>query len=371
LSNKVLIPGARPFRKPGRLGVIIVGLSGGVDSSVAAYLLKRQGWEVFGATAVLWPGSLCCGDESIAEAKRTAKILDIPHQLINVIPQFGAQVIQPFVDYYYQGKTPNPCTVCNRTIKFGEFFAKAKQELNLKGSVFFGTGHYAGIQESRERFLIRKGRDSRKDQSYMLYALTQEQLVRTVFPLAKLTKTQVRKIAARAGLDAQERPESQDACFVGGDYKKFIQEFSGVQPRPGQFLHVSGKVLGEHQGIPFYTIGQRRGLGVAFNEPLYVVAIDVRKNEVILGAKKDLLDDCFTVQEINWLAEPPQRKFVAQIKVRYNSPAIRGIIDPLSGLIKLSKKIEAITPGQAAVFYRGSTVVGGGIIAKEEVYGRK
>jgi tRNA-specific 2-thiouridylase len=351
---------------------VIVGLSGGVDSAVAAYLLRSQGYEVYGATAVLWPGSLCCGDESIAEAKNTAKYLNIPHVLINVIPQFGSQVIQPFIDAYYRGTTPNPCTICNRMIKFGVFFDQAVKELKLSGTVLYATGHYAEVVKRRGNILIKKGKDKRKDQSYMLYNLMREQLQRTIFPLRGLTKDKVRAIAKKAGISVHERAESQDACFVNGDYKQFIQDFSGKIPTKGKFIHLDGTILGEHNGIPFYTLGQRRGLGIAYKEPLYVVAIKPETNEIVVGPKAAISAKKFAVTDCNWLIPPPTRKIVAHIKVRYNSPAVRGIIDPQSGLVALTKSVEAITPGQAAVFYQRNCVIGGGTIAKikEAAYGK-
>lgn len=344
---------------------ILIGLSGGVDSAVAAYLLQKAGHRVFAATAMVWPNSRCCSDSAILEAQQVAHYLGLEHWVIDVVNEFNQEVVAPFVQDYYAGRTPNPCTRCNRYSRFAVFFERAKAQVQAKHpevqDLKIATGHYLTVVQKKNRFLLEKGRDVKKDQSYMLYDLTQEQLSRLLTPLGKYKKEAVRKIAKKAGLAVHEKPDSMEACFTDGDYRAFILNYADKQPAPGEFVLADGSVIGQHQGIPYYTIGQRRGLNVSWKQPLYVLEIDPKKNRVVLGTKKELLKNNCTVKEINWLIEKPKKAIRAEIKVRYNTKPVKGLITP-EGLVKLSKAVEAITPGQVAAFYQGKILIGGGVI---------
>lgn len=343
----------------------MIGLSGGVDSAVTAYLLKKAGHRVFAATALVWPNSRCCSDSAILEAQKVAQQLGLEHWVIDVVNEFNQDVVAPFVESYYAGQTPNPCTRCNRYSRFAVFFERARAKVQEKypeiTELKIATGHYLSVVQKKDRFLLKKGKDQNKDQAYMLYDLTQEQLSRLITPLGKYKKADVRKIAKRAGLSVHEKPDSMDACFTDGDYRAFVLNYADKPPTPGDFVLSDGVFVGKHQGIPYYTIGQRRGLNLSWKEPLYVLQLDTVKNRVILGTKKELLKNNCTVKEINWLIEKPKKTIRAEIAVRYNSQPIKGTVSP-EGVIFLSKVVEAITPGQVAAFYQGKYLIGGGII---------
>jgi tRNA-specific 2-thiouridylase len=337
---------------------VVVAMSGGVDSSVAAFLLKREGYDVTGITMKLWE------TQSAAGARMTASALGIRHHVVDLRKSFRRDVVGYFCSEYLHGRTPNPCIICNNRIKFGVLMDKAKS----LGTRLLATGHYVRLYRSLNgRYRIREGADKLKDQSYFLFDLRQRQLACLLFPLGKYTKDEVRDIAAEAGLILPgHMRESQDICFLtGGDYRRFLKrECKGI--RPGKVKDLSGECLGSHKGIAFYTIGQRQGLGIAAGKPLYVVKLDAGKNEVVLGSAKDVRARELTATGISWMGiDNPCRPFRALAKIRYNHKKSPCRIIPLS-----SRKVKvifdspqhAITPGQAFVFYRGQDVAGGGWI---------
>jgi tRNA-specific 2-thiouridylase len=357
-------------------------MSGGVDSSVAACLLKEQGYEVIGATMRMWrreetknPDG-CYGAQHVEDARRVAEQIRIPFYVFNLEEEFEREVIQYFCDEYGKGRTPNPCVLCNEKVKFGAFSKKA---LELEADTI-STGHYARVEydEKMGRTLLKKGSDKKKDQSYVLFSLKQEQFRRTLFPLGEYRKEEVRRRARELGLRVHDKPESQEVCFVeGGSYHPFLQERLKGAIEPGPILDKSGKVLGTHRGVAFYTIGQRRGLGLAKGVPFYVIGIDREKNAIIVGEEKDAFADSFLVGSLNWIVVPRERDpLAAQVKIRYNHPGSDAVLswtgdDEVE--VKFNTPQKAITPGQAAVFYDGDTVLGGGwireVIKSDEVMG--
>jgi len=350
---------------------VLVAMSGGVDSSLTAFLLKEQGYDVIGATMQLWrevghgnPAE-CLGPDHIEDAKQVANHLSIPFHVVNLEEEFEREVIQYFCREYGEGRTPNPCVLCNKTIKFGAFFKRA-QEL---GADYLATGHYARLvyDEKDKRFLLRKGCDKKKDQSYFLFALSQGQFSQTLFPLGEHHKDQVRKRVLQLGLRVHNKPESQEICFIHEDsYHPFLWERLKGTVEPGPIMDREGNVLGNHKGIAFYTIGQRRGLGLAKGIPVYVIGIDRERNAIIVGEEKEVLADTFTVDSLNWIVSPKEGfPLSAQVKIRYNHPGAEAILTEISPdtlEVKFTTPQKAITPGQAAVFYDGETVLGGGWI---------
>ncbi len=352
---------------------VVVAMSGGVDSSVAAALLKEQGYEVTGATMRLWPG----GDkaelskvwaEMETEAKRVADNLGISHYVFDLREVFDRQVVADFCREYNQGRTPNPCVRCNKYIKFGAFLERTKQ----MGADFVATGHYAKIeyQKTTGRYLLQKASDRKKDQSYFLAMLTQDQLRNILLPLAQLTKQQVRKIAEDLRLPVSNKPESQEICFIASNhYGDFLRAYIPQTTMPGPILDTQGGVLGEHQGLLFYTIGQRKGLGISSNRPLYVIAIDPGKNAIIVGTKHQVYADGFLAGQVNWLAiEQPRESIEVKAKIRAQHREAEAIVTPWDEkqvCVKFKRPQQAITPGQTVVFYDKETVVAGGVI--EEV----
>lgn len=352
---------------------VLVAMSGGVDSSVAAALLKEQGFQVEGATMELWPcsdpvytgGSAFCNVSAVEDARRVARVLGIPHHVIDVKSEFLEKVVNDFVDEYTGGRTPNPCVVCNREIKFGAFMRKA---LEL-GVDYIATGHYVQkkYDDQSGRYLLFKGRDTSKDQTYVLYSLTQDQLRRALFPLGTLTKQEIRELALDYKLPVAEKEDSQEICFIpDNDYRRFLQA-KGAKIISGPFLDVEGNVIGTHRGLPFYTIGQRRGLGLALGFPAYVVAIDSGKNAVIVGSEKHLYSRVVLVKRNNFIPfERLSGSIQAAVKVRYKSVEAQADIAP--GIeegdveVTFQEPQKAVTPGQSAVYYQGDMVIGGGII---------
>ena len=349
----------------------LIAMSGGVDSSVAAAIMVKNGYDCIGATMKLFTdmeNTLECQDpgclsDDAQDAHQVAKRLGFEHFVFDFKHDFEREVISRFVCAYENGNTPNPCIDCNRFIKFRALFDKAK----LLGCDFIVTGHYARIEESGGRYLLKKGIDADKDQSYVLYSLTQQELAHTLFPLGELTKIQVRDTAQQIGLTNSQKPDSQDICFVpDGDYASFIKRYTGKTYPEGDFTDQSGNVLGTHRGIIHYTIGQRKGLGLALPQPMYVKYKDTLNNRIVLSTDSELYSDSLTANDFNWIAyENPGGSFSAQVKTRYKSVPANATVTPLDDKrvkIVFDTPQRAITRGQAAVVYQGDTVVGGGTI---------
>jgi len=351
---------------------VVVAMSGGVDSSTTAWLLKEKGYEVIGATMCI--GMLdrgqkgparCCGSADIEDARRVALQLEIPFYVLNLRDEFEKEIIQYFCNEYVKGRTPNPCIPCNERMKFGSFLKKALE----MGADYVATGHYARLEfdERTNQYLLKKGMDRNKDQSYVLFSLTQEQLRHILLPLGKYRKEEVRRKALQLGLRVHDKHESQEVCFIHEpSYHPFLQERLKESIEPGPIIDTKGRLLGRHRGIPFYTIGQRRGLGLAKGRPLYVVGIDREKNALVVGEEKEVYSDTFIVNAVNWITSPGRPlPFSAQVKIRYNHPGAEALLSP-KGKDELEVKFrspqKAITPGQAAVFYDGEMVLGGGWI---------
>lgn len=359
---------------------VVVAMSGGVDSSVAAALLKEQGYDVIGITMQIWPKSQenpaeenpggCCSLSAVEDARAVAYELGIPYYVVNFRETFEREVIDYFCHEYASGRTPNPCIVCNHRLKFAALLEKA---LAL-GADYVATGHYARVRydKGRGRFLLLKGVDEHKDQSYALYGLTQYQLAHTLFPLGELTKDETRRIAARLGLPVAAKEDSQEICFVpDNDYRGFLRRHIPDKIRPGPFLDRTGRVLGTHKGLPFYTIGQRRGLGVASRDRLYVTGLDPERNAVILGPSEDLYRTGLRAEAVNWVSiAPPVSPLAAAVKVRYNGPETPAEVIPAGEnevVVRFRQPVRAVAPGQAAVFYQKAEVLGGGVIASAGV----
>lgn len=355
---------------------VLIAMSGGVDSSVAAVLLKEQGYEVAGATFKLFDNEdigvqdkirTCCSLDDVQDAKSVAQRLGFRHDVFNFGLQFHSDVITPFAEAYIHGETPNPCIECNRSIKFQKFLKRA---LILEYD-HIATGHYARIEFNEEtgRYLLKKAKDEKKDQSYALYTMTQEELSKTLFPLGNLRKTEIRQIAEKMGFVNAKKPDSQDICFVkDGDYAGFIEKTTGLTVKEGDFIDTEGKFLGKHKGIIHYTIGQRKGLGKTFGKPMYVIKIDSEKNQVTLGSNEDLFSDNLLVGNVNFISiDTLDKPMEVTVKTRYTQPEVPATISPDKDgtvFVKFKDKQRAITPGQAAVFYKGDIVVGGGKIIR-------
>lgn len=354
---------------------VLVAMSGGVDSSAAAVLLQEQGYEVAGATFKLFDNEdigidrtkTCCSLEDVLDAKSVADRLGFRHDVFNFSDLFEKEVILPFAEAYKNGETPNPCVECNRSIKFEKFLERA----SLLDYDYIATGHYARIERdpATGRFLLKKGLDPSKDQSYALYTMTQEELAHTLFPLGNLRKTEIRAIAEEKGFVNARKPDSQDICFVkDGDYAGFLKRTLGVDPAEGDFVDTDGNVIGRHKGIIHYTIGQRKGLGQTFGKPVYVVHIDSDTNRVTLGSNEDLFTKRFTIENVNLISiKRLEEPMEVTVKTRYTSAEVPATIYPAEQgriSVKLTEKQRAVTPGQAAVFYQGDVVVGGGKIMR-------
>ena len=339
---------------------VIVAMSGGVDSSLAAALLKKEGYDVLGITIHHYDGI-----ESLKSAEQTALDLKIPWHVLDFTKEFKTIVIQNFCNEYSAGRTPNPCVICNLKIKFGLLLEKAKS----LGADYLATGHYAinEYDQKSKKFLLKRGVDESKDQSYFLYRLNQDVLPYILFPLGKFKKSQTREFAKKYGLKNYKKEESQEICFIQDDnYRKFLIQNISETINPGKFKDKEGKTLGEHQGIPFYTIGQRKGLGVSLNKRMYVTEINSHKNVIILSDDKDLYKDKLLVKDLNFVSgDKLSNSIRAEVKIRYNSKKSPANISPYHEdevLINFEKRQRAITPGQSAVFYQGDVVIGGGII---------
>ena len=349
-------------------------MSGGVDSSATAALLIEQGYDVIGITLKLWPQDCvnraedkCCGPQAVTDARSVCNKLDIPYYLIDESGEFQKHVIQYFADEYKAGRTPNPCVMCNQNLKFGRLIDRADQ----LGADFIATGHFAGVEKSADgsRMLLKRGRDRRKDQSYFLFSLRQDQLARILFPLGDKTKSDTRDVARHCQLKTADKEESMEICFVpDNNYGGFLQQANLVQKHRGEITDVYGHVLGHHDGIEFYTIGQRRGLGITTAKPVYVVELDPETNRVVVGDESALDRAEFIAERCNWHPfEQLTGPLEVMAKIRYNHPGTDATITPLEGgkvKVKLHTPQRAITPGQAAVFYQDDLVVGGGWIMR-------
>ena len=381
---------------------VLLGMSGGVDSSVAGYLLREQGYDVIGVTMKVWPQDCisraedkCCGPQAIADARGVAHALGIPHYVVDEADQFERVVIDYFASEYQAGRTPNPCVMCNEKLKFGNLWGKAA----ALGCDYIATGHYAIIEHvdatpssrgeecgegAASTFaILRKGIDPRKDQSYFLFSLRQPQLRRALTPLGRMTKPEIRKIARSLGLKIADKIDSQEICFVpGNDYKAFLRSHLGYNEfHRGEIYDVDGNFLGQHDGIELFTIGQRKGLPGGSPRPRYVADLDPETNRVIVGDVEHLICDEFTIDRVNWhvvagigrsavasaKADDPGRSFEATVKIRYNHPGTVATVTPLEhdrARVRLHEPQRAVTPGQAAVIYDDDIVLGGGWICR-------
>ena len=362
----------------------VAAMSGGVDSSVAAALLKRQGYDVVGLMLRLWgepdqPGSAynrCCSPDSIAQARRVAEILDIPFYVLDAQAPFKARVVDFFVDSYVAGVTPNPCIECNRHIRW-DFLLKRALSMD---AAYLATGHYARIRASNTApvgpaypqsplatYQLLKGRDPLKDQSYVLSVMGQPQLAHALFPVGDYTKPQIRQLARDFGLPVADRAESQDLCFLAdNDYRRFIREHAGSAIQPGPIIRSDGQVLGQHTGLPDYTVGQRKGIGVAGPEALYVIGTRPEANALVVGTAAELGGQRLAASRVNWVAgRPPAEPIRAEVKIRYKAAPAWATVTPLPGAqaeVEFEQPLRDITPGQSAVFYEGDICLGGGVI---------
>ncbi len=382
---------------------VLLGMSGGVDSSVAGYLLREQGYEVIGVTMKVWPQDCisraedkCCGPQAVADARGVAHLLGIPHYVVDEADQFEQTVINYFASEYQAGRTPNPCVMCNEKLKFGNLWGKAQ----ALGCDFIATGHYAVVEhpvapQSRDdpgRAILRKGVDPRKDQSYFLFSLRQLQLRRALTPLGKMTKPQIREIAHSLGLKVADKIDSQEICFVpGNDYKAFLRSHLGESEfHRGEIYDADGNFVGEHEGIELFTIGQRKGLPGGSSRPRYVLDLDAETNRVIIGDADDLICGEFEIERANWhavagIGDPSaavspesfrggyNRDIEVTVKIRYSHPGTRATVTPLENhraCVRLHEPQGAVTPGQAAVFYDDDVVLGGGWICRSKALSR-
>ena len=362
---------------------IAVAMSGGVDSSAVAAMLRSEGHNVVGLTMQLWnqrrlaghegmPESVqgrCCSLDDVYDARRVAETIGIPYYVVNQEDRFERDVVRPFIDEYLSGRTPIPCSLCNNHLKFDQLLLVAQQI----GADFLATGHYARVEfdELTGRWLLKRPVDIAKDQTYFLFGLTQDQLSRTLFPLGEMTKPQVRELARSHGLALADKPDSQEICFVpGGDYKNFLnaylEEQDGSLPdTAGELVTTYGRVIGEHGGIHNFTVGQRKGLGVATGSPLYVLQIKGDSRQVVVGNQEDLYSKTLRVHKINFISESPSEPMPVQVKIRHRHQSALATIEMTTEdevLVTFAEPQRAITPGQAAVFYDNEVVVGGGWI---------
>lgn len=353
---------------------VLAAMSGGVDSSVAAALMATEGHEVTGVTLKLWQGPDgeapthgCCTVSDSEDARRVAAGLDIPYYVFDYTDDFASAVVNPFVDSYRNGRTPNPCVECNRSIKFSILLEEASR-LDCDLLV---TGHYARVSHQDGRWRLRRGVDHSKDQSYVLHMLGQHELARTRFPVGEMTKTETRRVAAELGLRNAQKRDSYEICFIRDDYRRFIAQAAPEAVRPGRIVDTSRKQLGEHRGVVNFTVGQRRGLGVAVGEPRYVVELDAHTSTVVIGSARDLLTKAIEVESVSWVngAPPPEAQPECLVQLRVHGEPVRASVapfdaDPDRSTVTFHEPQRSAAPGQAAVFYRGDEVLGGGTIAR-------
>lgn len=351
---------------------VVVAMSGGVDSSVAAALLAEQGYQVVGMMMRLWSDEAmggaehnrCCTPEQMADARRIADKLGVPFYVLDTKDVFKATVVEYFIDQHRQGFTPNPCMECNRHIRFDWLLNNA---LAL-GADYLATGHYARIRRSDDgKFSLLKGLDDAKDQSYVLSVMGQVQLSQTLFPIGEFPKTEVRALAARFNLNVESKKDSQDLCFLGkNDYRDFLQLHAPDIMQAGPIVLKNGQVVGQHEGLAKYTIGQRKGLGVTYPEPLYVIAMNPYRNALVVGTRQELGRDTLTAKRVNWVSgEAPTAPFRAQVKIRYKAQAVDATVTPIGQdrfSVAFDEPLRDIAPGQGAVVYNGDVCVGGGVI---------
>lgn len=353
---------------------VVVGMSGGVDSSATAALLLEQGYDVIGVTLKLWPQDCasraedkCCGPQAVMDARSVCARLGIPFYLVDEAEEFQQRVIQYFADEYRAGRTPNPCVMCNQHLKFGSLLRRADQ----LGAQWIATGHFARLERDATtgRVQLLKGRDPRKDQSYFLFSLGQAQLARAMFPLGEKTKADTREVARHCGLRTADKEESMEICFVpDNDYGRFLEQSKLAVQHEGDIVDTSGRVVGRHRGIEFYTVGQRRGLGVAAGRPLYVVGLDAERNRVIVGDEAALETGACRVTSTSWIAwDVPPAEIRCTAKIRHAHPGVAVTVKPGPGgtaEVLFEQPARAVTPGQACVFYDGDRVLGGGWISR-------
>lgn len=358
---------------PQKKTTVVIAMSGGVDSSVAAALLVKQGYQVIGMMLRLWsePGSecenRCCTPDAMAQARRVAALLDIPFYAIDAKQIFRETVVQNFIDGYTQGITPNPCLVCNRQIRWHFLLQHAR----ALGADYMATGHYARLQwDEHQHTQLLRGIDSHKDQSYVLHVLDQKQISQAMFPLGEFTKPQVRQMAHEFGLPVAERADSQDLCFLGNNsYQEFLKRYAPQTQTPGPILDEQGNQLSQHNGLANFTIGQRKGIRVAGPRPFYVLRKELQTNSLIIGPQEALGEQQLRTGKINWInGAPPELPMRLQVKVRYKAKDVWGRVTPIDQdcvQVSFEEPVRDITPGQAAVFYQGEFCLGGGVIQSE------